>query len=131
MSLLKKNKFIVISLFITMLGVGMWSTYHYVFGAPTKASEIAPYFTGEAKEFKYLFTEDIKYWNNKVVQIKGNVDEINEYGILLNENIFCQFEKNIDVPENSINQDLVIKGKVVGFDELLMEIKLNQCIIIK
>lgn len=97
MSLSKKNKFIVISLSITMLGI-VWSTYHYVFAAPTKASEIAPYFTGEANEFKYLFTEDIKYWNNKVVQIKGNVDEINEYGILLNKNIFCQFEKNIDVP---------------------------------
>jgi len=30
-----------------------------------------------------------------------------------------------------LNKEVVIKGKVVGFDELLMEIKLNQCIIIQ
>jgi hypothetical protein len=131
MSLLKKNKFIVILLFIALLGIGVWSTYRYVFVTPTKASEVSPDFIGEAKEFKYLFTEDIKYWNNKVVQIKGKVSEINEYGILLNENIFCQFEQNIDITTSSATNDILIKGKVVGFDELLMEIKLNQCVIIQ
>ena len=32
---------------------------------------------------------------------------------------------------NFINKEIQIKGKVEGFDELLMEIKLNQCTIIQ
>jgi hypothetical protein len=34
-------------------------------------------------------------------------------------------------PSIVVNKEVVIKGKVVGFDELLMEIKLNQCTIIQ
>jgi len=114
-----------------MLGIGSYTFYNYVFSAPTKASDIAPEYIGHSDEFKFLVTEDLKGWNNKVVQIKGLITQINDYGVLLNENIYCQFDQDTNLPSIAVNKEVVIKGKVVGFDELLMEIKLNQCTIIQ
>ena len=116
---------------MVMLGIGAHTFYNYVFSEPTKAINIASEFIGQSDEFKYLFTEDLEGWSNKVVEIKGTITGINDYGVLLDENIYCQFDQNTDLLSIAVNKEVVIKGKVVGFDELLMEIKLNQCTIIQ
>ena len=131
MSLLKKNKIIVISFLVVMFGIGVYTFYNYVFSEPTKVINIASEFIGQSDEFKYLFTEDLEGWSNKVIEIKGTITGINDNGVLLDENIYCQFDQNTDLPSIAVNKEVVIKGKVVGFDELLMEIKLNQCTIIQ
>ena len=128
---MKKNKIIISFLFSVLIGIGVHTIYSFIYSAPAKASNIVPVFKGDANEFKYILTQDLKYWNDKVVQIQGKITYVDEYGILLNKNIFCQFDQNIDIPSNFLNNHIVIKGRVVGFDELLMEIKLNQCIIIQ
>ena len=128
---MKKNKIIISFLFSVLIGIGVHTIYSYIYSAPAKASDIVPFFKGDANEFKYILTQDLKYWNDKVVQIQGKITYVDEYGILLNKNIFCQFDQNIDIPSKFLNKNIVIKGRVVGFDELLMEIKLNQCIIIQ
>ena len=126
MNLLKKNKTIVI---IILLGIGLWSAYQYVFSKPLTANEITAEYQGEAEDFKQLILTDFDQWHNKVIQITGTVTAIQEEGILLNQNIYCQFDdKLIDATEN---EAITLKGRVIGFDELLEEIKLNQCIIIQ
>jgi hypothetical protein len=114
-----------------MFGIGVYTFYNYVFSEPTKVINIASEFIGQSDEFKYLFTEDLEGWSNKVIEIKGTITGINDNGVLLDENIYCQFDQNTDLPSIAVNKEVVIKGKVVGFDELLMEIKLNQCTIIQ
>ncbi len=131
MKLLKKNKTIFIIISIVILSVGIISVYQYISRSPKKTVEIAPEYTGNANEFNYLVTDSLPHWINKVVQITGKVTQVNEDGILLNSTIYCQFENIQDTQSITKNQGIVIKGKLVGFDELLMEIKLNQCIIIQ
>ena len=114
-----------------MFGIGVYTFYNYVFSEPTKVINIASEFIGQSDEFKYLFTEDLEGWSNKVVEIKGTITGIYDNGVLLDENIYCQFDQNTDLSSIVVNKEVVIKGKVVGFDELLMEIKLNQCTIIQ
>ena len=53
MSLLKKNKIIVISFLVVMLGIGVYAFYNYVFSEPTKAINISSEFIGQSDEFKY------------------------------------------------------------------------------
>ena len=126
MNLLKRNKTIVI---LILLGIGLWSAYQYVFAKPLTANEIIAEYQGEAEDFKQLILTDFTEWHNKVIQITGTVTAIQEDGILLNQNIYCQFDdKLIDAAENEV---ITLKGRVIGFDELLEEIKLNQCIIIQ
>lgn len=111
---------------ITIIG---FSTYDYLFSAPTKPADANPEFIGPAQEFSFLVTDDLAFWINKVVELTGEVSEVTDDGILINGTIYCQLDDQTVLKTISKNQPLTIRGKMVGFDELLMEIKLSQCII--
>lgn len=129
MNLLKKNKTAVIFTSLVFLSIGFWSAYQYVFSAPLTTNEIAAEYQGSAEDFKQLLQSDYEKWNNTIVQISGTITKINEEGILLNHDVYCQFEdKQINVIEDDV---ITLKGRVIGYDELLEETKLNQCIIIQ
>ena len=114
-----------------IISISIISIYQYISLAPKKVVAIIPEYSGNANEFTYLVTDNLSHWISKVVQITGKATQVNEDGILLNGTIYCQFENKKDIQSIIENQNIVVKGKLVGFDELLMEIKLNQCIIIQ
>ena len=129
MNLLKKNKVVFIASAMMVLTVGAVYVYQYISMSPKDVVEITPEYVGDATEFNFLVTDNLSYWTGKVVQITGKVTELTEYGIVMNGTIFCQFENGDDLQSIVENQQINIKGKLVGFDEILMEIKLNQCIL--
>ena len=129
MNFLKKNKVVFIASVMMVLVVGVVNVYQYISMSPKDVVEITPEYVGDATEFNFLVTDNLSYWTGKVVQITGKVTELTEYGIVMNGTIFCQFENGDDLQSIVENQQINIKGKLVGFDEILMEIKLNQCIL--
>ena len=129
MNLLKKNKVVFIASVMMVLVVGVVNVYQYISMSPKDVVEITPEYVGDASEFNFLVTDNLSYWTGKVVQITGKVTELTEYGIVMNGTIFCQFENGDDLQSIVENQQINIKGKLVGFDEILMEIKLDQCIL--
>lgn len=129
MNLLKKNKVVLIASVMMVLVVGVVNVYQYISMSPKDVVEITPEYVGDATEFNFLVTDNLSYWTGKVVQITGKVTELTEYGVVMNGTIFCQFEYGDDLQSIVENQQINIKGKLVGFDEILMEIKLNQCIL--
>lgn len=74
-------------------------------------------------EFAINSSDAEKKYLNKTIEVKGNITEINGYDLTLDDNIFCQFNDEIKVPSKSIN----IKGRFIGYDNLLEQIKLDQC----
>jgi hypothetical protein len=123
---MKRNKTIVI---VLILGIGLWTSYQYVFAKQLTMDKISAEYQGEAVDFKRLIQTDFTQWHNKVIQITGTITGIQEEGILLNQDIYCQFnDKLISAAKNAA---ITVKGRVIGFDELLEEIKLSQCIIIQ
>ncbi|MGA0283101.1 MAG: hypothetical protein ACO3M5_00175 [Saprospiraceae bacterium] len=129
MNLLKKNREIVILGAIMLLSIGLLLGYRYLFAAPLTTIEITAEYQGSAEYFYQLLQTDYEQWHNKIVQISGIITEINEEGILLNHNIYCQLDEKLT---NMAEYDLItLKGRVIGYDELLEETKLNQCIIIQ
>ena len=129
MSLLKKNKVVFISSAMMVLTVGTGYVYQYISMSPKDVVEITPEYVGDATEFNFLVTDNLSYWTGKVVQIIGKVTQLTEDGVVINGTIFCQFKNKDDLQSIVENQQINIKGKLVGFDEILMEIKLNQCIL--
>ena len=129
MNLLKKNKVVFIASVMMVLVVGVVNVYQYISMSPKDVVEITPEYVGDASEFNFLVTDNLSYWTGKVVQITGEVTELTEDGVVINGTIFCQFENGDDLQSIVENQQINIKGKLVGFDEILMEIKLNQCIL--
>jgi hypothetical protein len=129
MNLLKKNKVVFIASVMMVLAVGVVNVYQYISMSPKDVVEITPEYVGDGTEFNFLVTDNLTYWTGKVVQIIGKVTQLTEDGVVINGTIFCQFKNKDDLQSIVENQEINIKGKLVGFDEILMEIKLAQCIL--
>ena len=73
-----------------------------------------------AAEQKYL---------NRTIEVSGLVSEVNSNDITIDGKVFCQFSEATrkTVVENSKTR---IKGRVIGYDDLLEQVKLDQCAII-
>ena len=65
---------------------------------------------------------------NKTIEISGHVSEISETEITLDDMVFCQFSEQIP-KEIQLNSKITVKGRFIGYDELLEQVKLDQCII--
>jgi len=70
-----------------------------------------------ASEQKYL---------NKTIEVSGAISELNETDLTLDGSIFCQFRSKIQINI----KDISIKGRFIGYDDLLEQIKLDQCSIL-
>jgi hypothetical protein len=84
-----------------------------------QASKIIDEFTtnSESATTKYL---------NKAIEISGKVTAVDKNVITINEKISCQLQTETLVSLSSI---VMVKGRVTGYDDLLEEIKLDQCLI--
>lgn len=65
---------------------------------------------------------------NKAVEITGKVTNVNANVITLDGKVSCQLQVSKQVV---LNSQLKIKGRVTGYDDLIEELKLDQCLIVK
>jgi hypothetical protein len=63
------------------------------------------------------------------VQVSGTVTEFDANSITLDNNVHCSFDREIS--DVQVNDQLVIKGRCIGYDELFELVKLDQSTIIK
>ena len=128
----KKFKIIFISLAIFLLVA--FGIYIYVMhgGGRNLENEDAAFVVSSdqiTKEFTTNINQANKKYLEKAIAVQGVVTDIIENQIIIGNSVVCTFEK----PANSIhkNQILTVKGRVVGYDDLMGELKLDQCFINK
>lgn len=88
-------------------------------------------YSGSAEELIRLVKEDRNYWQNKIVMIDGPVNNIGVNDLLIAAQVYCQFDDTLAIQALDTNDRISIKGRLIAYDELLDEIKIDQCIIIK
>ncbi|WP_299681615.1 hypothetical protein [uncultured Tenacibaculum sp.] len=126
MNWLKKNKLLIgISFFILIVFLG----YKYTYKPHKTIENLTSIYTGNSIEFLQKASLDFKQWNTKIIKISGQVTAIDTKGITLDNQIFCQLKNVEKLSILNLNQKITIKGRVVGYDDLLEELKLNQCIL--
>ena len=66
---------------------------------------------------------------NKVILIGGTVSEIDKHGITVDQAVYAKYDQEIEL---TITKDskVKIKGRCIGYDELLETVKLDQCTLI-
>ncbi|MBA6157314.1 hypothetical protein H3Z83_12420 [Tenacibaculum sp. S7007] len=126
MNWLKRNKLLVILL---ILLAGGYSAYKYSYKPHETIEELAIDFNGNATEFLQKASQNFANWNTKIVEISGEVTAKDENGFTLNNQIYCQLKNIEDNSSIKENQTIKIKGRVIGYDDLLDELKLEQCIL--
>lgn len=107
--------------------------YNYVMhgGARDLSSEETS-FTVTSKDITKEFINNSdasnKKYLEKAVAITGVITGVTANEIIIDYTIIC----NLNTPNTSFkeNQKVTVKGRVIGFDDLMGEIKLDQCSVI-
>jgi len=127
----KKLKIIGI-LLIAVLIIAIATNYVFHGGARDLDTEKA-LFTISSKdiigEFASNVTKATQKYSDKAISVSGKVTAVSDSIVTIDNTIICNFK----TPENSIKkeQSISVKGRLVGFDDLLGELKLDQCSINK
>lgn len=116
---------------ISLLGLSCY--YYIMYGGARDLSSEATAYTVNSSDITAEFTANLEASNKKYLEqpiaITGKVTTLTDSLVTLDHTIICTLRN----PESSIkkNQPIVIKGRVVGYDDLMGELKLDQCFIIK
>jgi hypothetical protein len=124
------KKLKILLLFIIVIVVGFISMRLYInYGGKRNIQTEETAFTVSSKAITNEFISNLddsnKKYLDKPVVISGTVTSINENEVIIDEVVNCNF-LNLD---SSIKKDqkIVLKGRVIGYDDLLGELKLDQC----
>ena len=120
-----RNKLI----FILVLVFGVIVAYNYMYPDHRSISEESVSYTLDADSVFNEFIQDsqkaeLKYLDETIL-VSGVITSLDAQNITISNKIYCQFESlNSDL---KVNDSIAVKGRCIGFDDLLEEIKLDQC----
>jgi len=128
---MKKNKIIFILVFVLIVG---YLIYSYVYKAHRDiASEKESFLvTADAihDEFKADEQKANQKYLDKTIDVYGKISSIDskEKTIVIDEKMFAVFKDALpaDLKEHS---EVKVKGRFIGYDDLLGELKMDQCAI--
>ena len=127
MSLSKKNKFIItILLVFSVIG---FTIYTYAMRPPTAIENKKIDFSGSSDELLLKIIDHTEEWQDKIVVVSGEVTNIDENGVMLSSKIYCQLKQTTELQKINLSNNISLKGRIIGYDDLLEELKLDQCII--
>ncbi|MSP85438.1 MAG: hypothetical protein EXR18_06410 [Flavobacteriaceae bacterium] len=128
----KKVK-IIGALFVVALIIG-FSVYNYVFhGGARDLDTEEVVFTVTSKNITAEFAANVPVatskYSDKAIAISGIVTAVSDSIVTIDNTIICNFKS----PDTAIKneQAITVKGRLVGFDDLMGELKLDQCSINK
>ncbi|WP_430412357.1 hypothetical protein [Kordia sp.] len=131
MSLSKKSK-ILLGL-VLVIAIGGYVAYSYAYKPHTAIADMEVAFTGSATDFLEKIKDNPESWTQgeKVVELTGIITAKDEKGVSINESIYFQLEEGTSTETLSEGQKTKIKGRIIGYDDLLEELKLDKSIILK
>ena len=127
--MLKRRLKILIAIVFVVI-VSFFSLRYYAYNAGKRdiqSEETA--FVVSSKEIVTEFTSNTtasnKKYLEKPVAISGIITSVNGKEVILDNSVNC----SLIIATNSIKKDqkVTIKGRVVGYDDLLGEVRLDQC----
>jgi hypothetical protein len=124
-----RKKILILIVFISIVILG----YKYLYQDHRNIENESAEFVMSSDEIANLFSENAisfeQKFLNKTIAISGLISEINTKDISVDDKVFCQFSNDIKLSLES-NSKIKIKGRVIGYDDLLEQVKLDQCTII-
>ncbi len=128
-----KKKFKIIAIVLAVLVAGLFLGYTYIMkgGERNLQTEDAA-FKISAEDLSAAFSENpaaaTKKYLNKAVEVNGKITSSKDKEVVLNDNIICTMQKPTQL---NAGQGISVKGRILGFDDLMGEIKLDQCYLTK
>ena len=125
----RKKIAIVTAVLLLIVSAGIYFYYGVVFKEARNIASEAPDFSVTAKKLLEDYNADPKkadsLYLNKTIEITGKATKETDSVIILENTVFCLFKE--ELKNKMINNKITIKGKCIGYDELFMEVKIDQC----
>ncbi len=129
----KKKYFVIASIAILICCGGFYFYNNILYKEARNIEKETPSYSISSSnlinDYKSNISESDSKYLNKTIQIEGEITEVSDSILTLDSSIFCAFDKNIE--KASVGNKVTLKGRCIGFDELMEEIKLDQCSIIQ
>ena len=132
----QKNNFQIIKKYLPPIFIVLLMIVYAVWNKPHKNySNTKPNITIDSSnfinEFKTNSTLATEKYLNQIILVKGNVTDRLTKSVVLNNGIVCTLDSSSlkALGLIQINNDVSIKGRFVGFDDLFEEIRLDHCFI--
>lgn len=120
----------IVFIILIVIGIGIIA-YNYIYqdhrDIESETAEFVLNSTDLVNEFTINPSASEKKYLNKTIEVFGTITELNDRDLTLDNNIFCQFSSKIEV---DTSKKVNIKGRFIGYDELLDQIKIDQCSIL-
>ena len=124
------KKWIIIIIAFALIAI---AGYNYLYQDHRDIKTEAPEFVVTSEDISQEFINNPivaeKKYLNKTIEIQGSITEFNANDLTINNTIFCVFDAPI-TEELSFNMVVTIKGRFIGYDDLLEQVKIDQTNII-
>ncbi len=124
------RKWIII---LILLVIGGIIGYNYIYQDHRDIESETAEFSMPSSEIALQFSQDAtsaeQQFLNKTIEVSGLISEMNTNDITIDDKVFCQFLNHIETTLDKSDK-VKIKGRVIGYDDLLEQVKLDQCTII-
>jgi len=125
----RKKTALVAAVLLLMISAGVYFYYGIIFKEARNIESEAPDFSLTAKKLLEDYNADPKkadsLYLNKTIEITGIATKETDSSLILENSVFCLFKEKLK--DKMINNKTTIKGKCIGYDELFMEVKIDQC----
>lgn len=132
MNLSKKSK-IFLSILAILVVVGV-AGYFYLYQSHTSINDMEVVYKGSAEEFQSNMEANADAWSkagDKIIELTGTITAKDVKGISVDGNFYFQLEEGTSTENLKKDQKIQIKGRIIGYDDLLGELKLDKAIILK
>lgn len=132
---MKKSKFIKgLLIGVLFLGLAIFS-YNYIFKGHRNIEIENPLYSVNSFDFIREFKLNTEVSNEKyldrTIRITGLLTSIDNSMLEIDGSINCYFESILNKNDHLLNTKIVVKGRCLGYDDLMEEIKFDQCVVIK
>ncbi|WP_347174695.1 OB-fold protein [Polaribacter uvawellassae] len=124
---MNKRKILILA-FIFVLFLGIFG-YNYIYKDHRNISAEKAEFTLNTTDFIKEFNTNSKIaitkYLDKTIQLKGKVTEVEQSNFMLDDFIVC-YTDSLTLTQIQEKSIIIVKGRNIGYDELLEYIKLDQ-----
>lgn len=121
-----KTKGFILAIIVISIG---YFGYNYMYQEHRNVLEEKASFSMSSTHLYSIFNntsnETHKEYLNKIIEFDGLVNSINEGLLVIKPSIVCKLDSNFSVASLNVGDTLLLKGRFIGFDDLFMEVKMD------
>ena len=118
---------------LIFLIIAIVMAYNYIYQDHRNIENETAEFVMTSDEVTQLFSENSSASEqlllNKTIEVSGLISDINNTEITIENTVFCQFTNQIKTTALK-GSKIKIKGRFIGYDDLLEQVKIDQSILI-